>query len=95
MENNNDRVCSFCVGDVITLTPYNDFSGLVTTGKAEYFRIDERKGKFVTIVNEKTGKRMITKVSEVSIPKSEVIGPQGYCPFFAYQLHPEDKPKFC
>lgn len=95
MENNNNRVFRFCVGDVITLTPYDDFSGPVTTVKSESFRIDERKGKFVTIVNEKTGKRMITKVSEVSIPKSEVIGPQGYCPFFAYQLHPEDKPKFC
>ena len=95
MGKDNDRVFSFCVGDVITLTPYNDFSGPVTTVKSESFRIDERKGKFVTIVNEKTGKRIVTRVSEVSIPKSEVIGPHGYCPFFAYQLHPEDKPKFC
>lgn len=95
MGKDNNRVCSFCVGDVITLTPYNDFSGTVTTVKSESFRIDERKGKFVTIVNENTGKRIVTRVSEVSIPKSEVVGPQGYCPFYAYQLHPEDKPKFC
>lgn len=94
MENNN-RVFRFCVGDVITLTPYDDLSGPITIGKNVSFRIDEIKGKFVTLVNEKTGKRIVTKVSEVSVPKSEVIGPQGYCPFFAYQLHPEDKPKFC
>jgi len=95
MENDNDRVCSFCVGDVITLTPYNDLSGPITTGKPESFRIDERKGKFVTLINEETGKRIMTKVSEVSIPKSEGIGPQGYCPFFAYQLHQEDESHIC
>ena len=95
MENNNNRVFLFCVGDVITLTPYDDFSGPVTTVKSESFRIDERKGKFVTIVNEKTGKRIVTRVSEVSIPKSEVIGPQGYCPFFEYQSQHDEQPKFC
>ena len=95
MGKDNDRLVCICVGDVITLTPYDVLSGPTTIGKSESFRIDERKGRFVTIVNEKTGKRIVTRVSEESIPKSEVIGPQGYCPFFAYQLHPEAKPKFC
>ena len=95
MGKDNDRVFLFFVGDVITLTPYDDLSGPTTIGKSETFRIDERKGKFITLVNEKTDKRIVTRASEVTIPKSEVIGPQGYCPFFAYQLHPEDKPKFC
>ena len=95
MGKDNERVFRFCVGDVITLTPYDDLSGPTTIGKTESFRIDEIKGKFVTIVNEKKGKRIVTRVSEVSIPKSEVLGPHGYCPFFAYQLHPEDKPRFC
>ena len=95
MGKDNYRVFRFCVGDVITLTPYNDLSGPITIGKTVSFRIDERKGKFVTLVSEETGKRIVTKVSEVSVPRSEGIGPHGYCPFFAYQLHPEDKPKFC